>query len=137
MADRAYYESLLVRLIEEFWNQPALDRFTDFFKEDAVLHSNGVDYAGRAGIVETFARPFLAAFPGLRHDTVELLIDGNKAAMRYRGAGHLQHDYEGTRAMGQPFEYHGNAIFRLADGRIAEVWSHSDMGTWLSAQPRA
>ena len=36
--------------------------------------------------------------------------------------------------MGQRISYHGNVIFRLSAGRIAEVWSVSSLGDWVAAQ---
>jgi predicted ester cyclase len=72
----------------------------------------------------------------LTHEILALVIDGDMAAMRFRGTGHMQTDYAGVRGTGQPFEYHGIGLFRLADGRVVEVWSNSDMADWLAAQPR-
>jgi predicted ester cyclase len=136
MSDRQANEAVLVRLFEEFWNRQALDDIADVFTEDAVIHFGASDYVGHAGIVDDFARPFMAAFPDLNHEILLLLIDGDMASMRYRGTGHMHKDYGGVRASGQPFEYHGIAIFRLAQGRVAEVWSNSDMATWLAGQPQ-
>jgi len=135
MTDRATAQALLERLIEQFWNQQAIAAIGEVFAPDAVLHSGPNDHVGHAGI-RGYAEPFMAAFPDLRHDIVFLLIDGGMAAMRYSGHGHLRHDYDGMKADGQPMAYHGNAIFRLKDGLIAEVWSHSDLGLWCAEQPR-
>jgi predicted ester cyclase len=137
MTDRNTQEAVVVRVIDQFWNGQALERIGEVFTDDAVIHFGATDYVGHAGIIEEFARPFMAAFPDLKHDILALLIDGDRAAMRYRGTGHMQKDYGGARAAGQPFEYHGIAIFRVDEGRVAEVWSNSDMANWLAAQPRA
>lgn len=134
--DRDKAQALLTRLIEHFWNRQAIAEIGTVFAADAVLHSGPNDYAGHAGI-RAYAEPFMAAFPDLRHDIVHLLIDGDMAAMRYRGSGHLAHDYDGMKGQGQAMEYHGNAIFRLQDGLIAEVWSNSDLSLWSTRQPRA
>ena len=134
--DRAATEALLKRLIDHFWNRQAIAEIGTVFAPDAVLHSGPTDYAGHRGI-RAYAEPFMAAFPDLRHEIVLLLIDGDMAAMRYRGSGHLAHDYDGMKGEGQAMAYHGNAIFRLQDGLIAEVWSNSDLSNWSAAQPRA
>ena len=137
MSGRNEAEALLRRLIEVYWNGQALARIGEVFAADAVVHFGATDYVGHRGINEEFAGPFMAAFPDLRHDILHVLVDGDSAAMRYRGSGHMAADYGGARASGQSFEYHGIAIFRLAGGRIAEVWSNSDMASWLAAQPQA
>lgn len=138
MSDRAANEAMLRRLIDAFWNGgPGYDVFGDFFHDDAVLHADGVDYVGKDGIGGGFAAPFYAACPDLTYDIRQLAVDTDHAGMRYRGRGHLSRDYGGAKASGQAFAYHGIAIFRLVDGRIAEVWSQGDFGAWLAQQPRA
>ena len=138
MTGRDANETMLRRLIDAFWNGgPDYSVFGEFFHGDAVLHADGVDYPGRDGLCDGFAAPFYAAFPDLVFDIRQLVVEEDQAAMRYRGRGHLMHDYGGARATSQCFEYHGIAIFGLRDGKIAEVWSQSDFGAWLAAQPRA
>ena len=135
MTDRAAADEVLTRLFEVYWNDQALGRIGEVFAADAVIHFGASDYVGHSGINEEFAGPFMAAFPDLRHDILDLIVEGERAAVRYRGSGHMAKDYGGARASGQAFEYHGIAIFRLAGGLVAEVWSNSDMGSWLAAQP--
>lgn len=134
--DRGATEALMRRLIEHFWNRQAIADIGTVFAGDAVLHSGADDHVGHAGI-RGYAEPFMAAFPDLKHEILHLLVDGDMAAMRYRGSGHLAHDYDGMKAASQEMEYHGNAIFRLQDGLIAEVWSNSDLAVWCARQPRA
>jgi steroid delta-isomerase-like uncharacterized protein len=134
MANRDQNERLLRKLMDVFWNEHRLDAFEDFFAEDVVLHSGTQDYSGRGGLGDAFAAPFFAAFPDLHHAIVYLLVDGDWAAMRYHGTGTLTNDYGGVQACGQKLDYHGTVIFQLAQGRIAEVWGHSDLAEWIAAQ---
>lgn len=134
MTDRATNETTLRRLIDVFWNEHRLETFTEFFAEDAVLHSGTTDHAGTDGLSEGYAGAFMAAFPDLRHEIEFLLIDGDMAAMRFHGTGTLAQDYGDLTADGQELDYHGTAIFRMHAGRIAEVWSHSDLAEWVAAQ---
>jgi predicted ester cyclase len=136
--DRAAAEAMLRGLIDRFWNGgPGYDSFGEFFQPDVVLHSDGTDYVGAAGIGDGFARPFYDACPDLTYDIRQLSVGDDYCAMRYRGRGHLSRDMGGARGTGQAFEYHGIAMFRLKDGRIAEVWSQGDFGAWLAKQPCA
>ena len=137
MADRDTTENTLRGLIDVFWNDRDLDRFDDFFVTDVVLHSGTQDFAGPEGLRDGFVAPFLAAFPDLHHEIVFLLIDGDMAAMRYHGTGTLEGDYEGLKAKRQQLDYHGTVILRMKDGRIAEVWGHSELGGWVAAQSMA
>jgi len=137
MADRAETEAVLRRLIEVYWNEQRLDEIASVFAPEAVLHFGGVDYVGHEGIGERFARPFVAAFPDLRFEVLDLMVDDDRAAMRYRGEGHMARDWGGARASGQSMRYEGLALFHLKDARLVEVWSTTDLGDWLAAQPRA
>ena len=127
-------ETTLRGMIDVFWNDQNLDSFAAYFAEDAVLHSGKTDYSGVDGFRTGYAGAFMQAFPDLRHDIEFLIVDGDMAAMRFRGTGTLRQDYNGLTAAGQKLDYHGTAFFRLVDGQIAEVWSHSDLWQWVGAQ---
>ena len=90
--------------------------------------------SGTDGFKDGYAGAFIAAFPDLHHEIEFLIVDGDMAAMRFHGTGTLEQDYQGLTAAGQKLDYHGTAFFRMAHGRIAEVWSHSDMWQWAAAQ---
>ena len=134
MTERQTNKRLLRDLIDVFWNQGALDRHAEFFVPGAVVHSGLIDYAVPDGLVGGYAQGLMAAFPDLHHTIDHQLIDGDRAAMRYHGTGTLQNDYRGLTASGQKIDYHGNVIFRLSRGRIAEVWSNSSLADWVAAQ---
>ena len=137
MADRSTNEKTLRDLIDVFWNQQAFDQFDRFFHEDAVLHSGVTDYPGSEGLCDRFAVPFVESFPDLNHEIVFLVVDGDMAAMRYHGTGTLKGDYGSLKAAGQKLDYHGTVIFQMRDGRIAEVWGHSDLADWAATQEGA
>ncbi len=134
MTDNNTNAATLRRMIDVFWNDQNLDSFTEYFTEDAVLHSGKTDYSGNDGFKSGYAGAFMSAFPDLHHEIEFLIVDGNMAAMRFRGTGTLRQDHSGLTAAGQKLDYHGTAFFRMVDGRIAEVWSHSDMWQWAAAQ---
>lgn len=130
---REHHEQLFHDLIDSLWNERRLDRFHDFFHPKVVFHGDQ-NYVGAEGLRDGFMVSFQQAFPNLRHEIVHLLIDGHMAAMRYHGTGTLQAPYEGLEPCGQKLDYHGTVIFRLAEGRIIELWGHADLGDWLSRQ---
>jgi predicted ester cyclase len=76
---------------------------------------------------EGFVSSFRAAMPDIRDEVVAVLVDGARAAVRWRGAG----THTGEALMGIPAKggsVRANGIYLLAfDGdRIAEVWSNWD-----------
>ncbi len=133
MATRKEHQRLFHDLIDSLWNERRLDRFHDFFSDDVVFHGD-TDYVGAEGLRDGFMAPFQEAFGDLHHAIEILLLDGDHAAMRYHGTGVLQKSYDGLTPAGQKLDYHGTVIFRLADGRISELWGHADLGEWIAAQ---
>ena len=127
-------ETVLRNMIKVFWNEKNLDSYDDFFCPDAVLHPGKTDYSGVDGFKNGYAGRFMAAFTDLHHDIEFLIVEDGLGAMRFHGTGTLEQDYNDLTANGQKLDYHGTAFFRLTDGRIAEVWSHSDMWQWADAQ---
>lgn len=127
-------ETILRTMIRVFWNEKNLDSFAEFFHPDAVLHAGKTHYSGIEDFRDGYAGRFMAAFPDLHHEIEFLLVKEDLGAMRFHGTGTLEHDHNDLTARGQKLDYHGTAFFRLVDGRIAEVWSHSDMWQWVDAQ---
>jgi steroid delta-isomerase-like uncharacterized protein len=134
MTDQKRNERAVRDLYDVIWNDRQLDRFGDVFVEDVVIHAGTTDFTGRQAITEDFAKPFLAAFPDLHHDVTHLVLDGETASTRFHGTGTLTGDYGGLKASGQKLSYHGMALLHLKDGRIAEIWTYSDIGEWFAAQ---
>src|SRR5919202_3862506 len=74
-----------------------------------------------------FAATFRQAFPDLQNTIEDMVAEGDKVVMRFRGSG--THDGE-TEAFGPPMgkrmEITGITIKRLVDGKIAEAWTNFD-----------
>ena len=74
-----------------------------------------------------FAATFREAFPDLQNTIEDMVAEGDKVVMRFRGNG--THEGE-TEAFGPPtgkrMEITGITIKRLADGKIVEAWTNFD-----------
>jgi predicted ester cyclase len=75
---------------------------------------------------------FQAAFPDLRHEIADLLVDGDRVALRFRGRGTQEGEYLGIAPSGKVLDFEAIAIFRMEAGRIAEVWAHSNRAQKLA-----
>jgi len=74
-----------------------------------------------------FAATFREAFPDLQNTLEDMVAEGDRVAMRFRGSGtHLGE----TEAFGSPtgkrMEITGITIKRLSDGKIVEAWTNFD-----------
>ena len=126
-------EATLNTIIEQVWNNRRLDLMPEVFTDDAQMHIGDTTLASREAIRETFIRPFQAAFPDLHLVVENLVVADDKAAMRFRGRGTHQGDFDGKAATGKTLAYEVIAIFHTRNGRVAEVWAQSDRAQRFAA----
>jgi steroid delta-isomerase-like uncharacterized protein len=69
---------------------------------------------------------FRAAFPDLHFTVEDLVGEGNRVAARYTFHGTHLGTFRGVAPTGRRVTGTGIAIFRLAEGAIAEVWANWD-----------
>jgi steroid delta-isomerase-like uncharacterized protein len=82
---------------------------------------------GRAGIRE-FIEKDRAAFPDLHVQADEMIVaEGDRVVVRWTASGtHTGGRFMNARPSGKAFTISGIDIFRLADGRVAEIWQAED-----------
>lgn len=99
-------KALLHRLYQEMWNgaDPAAARRL---------------FANPEG-VERFVREFLTAFPDLQHTVEDILVEGDRAAVRFSARGTHGGKWREFGPTGRPIHYTGATIARLAAGKITE-----------------
>ena len=132
MTARGDNRKTIERLITEVWNAKNLDVIEEVFAPDAQLHMAGNELEGHKAIRDNYIGKFLGGFPDLDIEIADLFADGDRVAIRLTGTGTHQGDYFGKAATGKTLNYAGVVIFRMADGRIAEVWGHSDAAQKIS-----
>lgn len=111
-----------------------MERHAEFFAPEAVVHSSQSHYTVPEGLHDGHLKSPTHAFPDLHHTVKCMLFDGDYVTMRYHGAGTLQEPFRGLEPSGQPLSYHGNVIFRFAEGKIVEMWSCTSLADWVSQQ---
>ncbi|HEY0700846.1 MAG TPA: ester cyclase [Micromonospora sp.] len=69
-----------------------------------------------------------AAFPDLRYKIVDLVVSGDRAAVRWRAAGTQLGAFGPVPPTGQVVSYSGATFLRFGpDGRIVDVWSVNEL----------
>jgi predicted ester cyclase len=126
------HEATVRRLVDEVWNGRNLDALPEVYAEDATLRAGDTALVGIAAIRDGYMRPFQEAFPDLRHEIADLLIDGDRVALRFRGRGTQEGEYLGIAPSGKVRDFEAIAIFRMEAGRIAEVWAQSNRAQKLA-----
>jgi predicted ester cyclase len=97
-----------------------------------VVRAHQVHAEGEATVERTPAnyaahvRDFLRAFGDYRFEVVELLVDGDRAYVRWRQTGHDLEPRDGKPATGKPLVELTSAVYRVEAGRIVEYWVQTD-----------
>ena len=115
---------------------------------DEVLNADRLDvadeivgpgFAPRGGTVrgpealKETARYLRRALPDLRFDVEDLIAEDDRVATRWTLRGTHEGDFFGFPPTGRPLEVRACVVFRMEDGKVAEIWPIID----TSSLPRA
>jgi steroid delta-isomerase-like uncharacterized protein len=96
------------------------------YSQDLVGH-----FAGMPPVAIDMHRMFglatFDAFPDLKRPVDDLVAEADRVVARWRSVGTHEGDFQGIPPTGKHIETSGITIFRVADGKIVEEWSESDM----------
>ncbi|MGE0132548.1 MAG: ester cyclase [Blastocatellales bacterium] len=127
MSEANKYQSVVNRVIEEFWNQGKLAVADELFAADYVRHDPATsDIAGGVDGARAVCARFRTGFPNLSLTVADLLADGDKAIVRWSASGTHQGELMGIAPTGKKFDVTGITIFRFADSKVAEEWVNWD-----------
>jgi predicted ester cyclase len=97
------------------------DAFFDAYDSHVALHGYPGDLQGLDGL-RAFHEALWEAFPDARLTVEDLVVEGDRAALRYRLQGTHRGPYLGVAPTGVGFDVEGLTLLRLADGRVVEEW---------------
>ncbi|WP_162942403.1 ester cyclase [Desertimonas flava] len=102
--------------------------FGELVADDFIEHEQLPGLAPtKAGALEYFEM-LLSAFPDLRMDVQDLIVDGDKAAIRVRATGTHDGEFLGVPPTGKHVEIELIDIMRMdGDGLLCEHWGVADM----------
>ncbi len=127
MSEATEYQSLVHRVIEEFWNQGQLALADELFAAEYVRYDPAAPNIGTGpDAAREVAAAYHAAFPDLRLSIGDLLADGDKVVLRWTARGAHRGELRGIAPTGKEITTTGITIWRIADGRIAEEWVNWD-----------
>jgi len=116
------------RLFEEVFNDKRVDLVEEIVADDVVDH-NKIVFAQpeRPGGVAEGIRMLLAAFPDMSVAVERLVGEDDFVAAKVRMAGTNTGPYSRVpEPTGRHTEWDSMFLFRLEDGKIAELWGTSD-----------
>jgi steroid delta-isomerase-like uncharacterized protein len=124
--------SATMRRIYDLLNASDIDGFGELLAEGFIEHEALPGLAPtKDGVMELF-RAYLAAFPDLRMDAVEIIASGDKAVARVKASGTQNGEFMGMPPSGKAIEVQLIDIMRFDDaGLVCEHWGVIDMLSML------
>jgi steroid delta-isomerase-like uncharacterized protein len=115
----------IVRRLVEAMDRGDLSVIDSLFASDVSAHF--MDIKLNLSQIKEAAAGFNAAFPDLRHTIEDLIAEGDRVVLRARDRGTHRGPYRGIPATGRPVEFDTIAIYRIENGKVAEVWQQMDV----------
>jgi steroid delta-isomerase-like uncharacterized protein len=120
-------KALVRRYYEELWNRWDFPLADELIGEAVAFRGSlGVSVHGREGFKD-YMRTVRRAFPDFHNGVEELTAEDDRVVARLTYTGTHQGELFGIGATGRRVSYAGVAIFRIAEGRIAEGWVLGDV----------
>jgi steroid delta-isomerase-like uncharacterized protein len=117
----------VVQQVFDAVNNGDVNRLGDLVTDDIAIHTPipGIE-SGRDGFRQ-FIGLYLAAFPEQHVEVHELVAEGDRVLARH--THHVTHggEFAGLPPTGQQATVDGLELFRVSDGRIAEMLHHDDL----------
>jgi steroid delta-isomerase-like uncharacterized protein len=116
----------IVRRFEELFNEKQVDRADEFVAPDYIDHGALPGQApGLDGAKQKWAM-YIAAIPDLRVPIEDMVAEGDKVVVRWTAEGTQRGELLGIPPAGKRLRFSGISIYRLAEGKVAEVWEQFD-----------
>lgn len=120
-------KELIRRFYNEVWNKGNIDFVFEVFADEYVRHDlrPGTPTAGAAGQKQV-AMDFRAAFPDVHYKTDLVIGEGDMVMARWTMQGTNTGQWGKEPPTGRFVKMSGVNIFRLANGKVVEIWNHRD-----------
>lgn len=124
-------KAIIIRMVEQLWNEGQVDLVDEFFKEDYVQHIAGQPTITGSELVRQYVTSTRIAFPDFQLTIEAQVAEGDRVAARWTTTGTHEGDLYGIPPTGKQVSHSGTTFYRLENGRIAETWFLADMMSML------
>lgn len=111
----------LVRRYLNAFNDRDEATLADLLSEDVVEHGIHTTLRGVDDVLE-FLRSHFDVFPDYSGTTEAIVAEGDTVTVRYSVGGTHSGEYRDVEPTQKTVEWTGIAMYRIEDGRIAEIW---------------
>lgn len=109
---------------DDFWNTHNLAAIDTYYSRDFIMHS--ANEKRDFNQYKQLCQAYFTAFPDLHISTSNLIAEGDKVAKTWTATGTHKDEFMGIPATGKKLSFKGLEIFRIKDGKIAEIWIAMD-----------
>lgn len=113
------------RYFDDMWNRGDTKVVDDLIADDVVGHVNNITVHGREVLRQRIGNLW-SAYSDLRFDVQDVVAADDRAVVRWTFQGRHTGTLYGRPGTGRSVSITGMNMFRLANGRIAEVWVSAD-----------
>ena len=126
-AELAANKALVVQSHEKVWSQGNVELIDELYASDFICHFLiGPDWVGPTGVKDRVIS-HRAAFPDWTEEVEQLIAEGDFVVVRFRASGTNEGSFRGSPPTGRRVSISEVAIYRIADGKIAEQWGFPDL----------
>jgi predicted ester cyclase len=123
-------KAIVERVYREGYNGGDESVYAELYEPDFFHHSKTLHDVGQGGDAERRSMlRFRDSMPDAHFEIEQLVAEGDMVAARLHVTGSPRHDFGNVLAADGGFDRRCLALFRLADGRLAEEWFYIDGGT--------
>jgi steroid delta-isomerase-like uncharacterized protein len=120
-------KELVRRYTEEVFNEQNYDVIDEVLAEDLIDHNPALpmEITSPAEFKEA-VKTIHSAFPDFEAPIEDIIAEGDRVVTRTREMGTHEGTFAGVPPTGESVEVQGINIYRIEDGRIAEMWIQVD-----------
>lgn len=117
----------IVRAIfEEGWNRVEFDSFAPYLADEILFHWRGERLKTNLADLRRLVDAWHASFPDLHFDVVDILVDGNRAAVNLVFTGTQKGAWRDLPPSGRQARVEEMMFFRFEEDRLVELWEVFD-----------
>ncbi|MBI5302346.1 MAG: ester cyclase [Chloroflexi bacterium] len=118
-------KTVIRRYFEELWTRNNLGVIDEIIAPNVVGHVAGQTFHG-ADTFRQRAKNLRAIYSDVRFTVEDQVAEGDKTLVRWTFRGRHIGEYLGAKPTGKEIVSTGMNLFRLANGKIEELWVESD-----------
>ncbi|MFC1639206.1 ester cyclase [Gemmatimonadota bacterium] len=100
--------------------------YDELLAEGAVMHFPGGVTVTREEAIKG-EEAWYTAFPDTHHTIEDLVADGDKVVLREHVKGTHRAEFQGIPPSGREVTMSAMLMYRLAEGKIVEIWAEGDL----------